>query len=96
MLKVLPHRHDALVVEPVEPPGAFGPIGHQTGLLEQPQVPRHGRPADRQLLGQLADRPVARAQQLDDRPAVRVPKGVEGVSGQGMQRHRPRVTEMLR
>jgi hypothetical protein len=33
------HRHDALVVEPVEPPGAFGPIGHQPGLLEQPQVP---------------------------------------------------------
>jgi hypothetical protein len=47
-------------------------------------VPRDGGPADRQLLGELADRPVARAQQLDDRPAVRVPEGVEGVSGQGL------------
>jgi hypothetical protein len=34
ILQVLAHRGDALVVEPVEAPGAFGPIGNQPGLLE--------------------------------------------------------------
>jgi hypothetical protein len=47
VLQVLAHRGDALV-EPVEPPGAFGSIGDQPGLLEQTQVPRDGGPADRQ------------------------------------------------
>jgi hypothetical protein len=32
-------------------------------------VARDGGPADRQLPGKLADRPVARPQQLDDGPA---------------------------
>jgi hypothetical protein len=77
VLQVLPHGRDALVVEAVEPAGALRPIGHQPGLLEQAQVPRDGGPADRQRLGQLADRPVAGVQQLDDRPAVRIPEGVE-------------------
>jgi hypothetical protein len=35
VLQVLAHRGDVLVVEPVEPPGAFGPIGNQPSLLEQ-------------------------------------------------------------
>jgi len=97
LLQVLPHGGDPFVVEPVEPAGPLGPIGYQAGILEQAQVPGHGGPADPvgERLGEFADRPVAGAEQLHDRPAVRVPEGVERVSGQGLQRHCHRVTELL-
>jgi hypothetical protein len=35
-------------------------LGHQPRLLEQAQVPRHGGPADRQLPGEFAHRPLLR------------------------------------
>jgi hypothetical protein len=83
-------------VEPVQPAGALGPVADETGLLQQPQVPRDGGPADRQLVGQLAYGAVALPQQLDDRAAVGVAQCVEGVSGKGAERDDAMVAELLR
>jgi hypothetical protein len=33
------------------------------------------------VVGELADRPIAAAEQLDDRPSIRITEGVEGVAG---------------
>ena len=52
----------------------------QAGPLQQPEVARDGRPADRQRVGELLDGPAAGAEQLDDRPAVRVAERVERVA----------------
>ena len=79
-LEVGADRVDALVVQAVEPPRALGAVGDEAGLLEQPQVPRDGRAADRQLVGELADRAVAAAELLDDRPPVGVAQRVERVA----------------
>jgi hypothetical protein len=46
---------------------------------------RDGRAADRQLVGELTDGPIAGAQELDDRPPVRVAEGVERVAGQRVE-----------
>jgi len=79
-------------VEPVQAAGALRPIGHETRLLQQAQVARHRGTADRELVGQLTHRPIARAEQLDDRPAVRVAEGIEGVSGKCFEGHLSIVT----
>ena len=50
------------------------------GPLEQPQVARDRRPADRQRVGELLDRPPAGPEQLDDRPPVRVAERVERIA----------------
>ena len=71
LLEVGPDRLDPLVVQPVDAPGAARLLGDEPGPLEQAQVPGDRRPADRQRVGDLAHRAVARSQQLDDRPAVR-------------------------
>jgi len=42
---------------------------------------RDGRTADRQRVGPLADRSLARAKQLDDRASMRISKRVERVAG---------------
>jgi hypothetical protein len=39
-----------------------------------------GRPADRQLRGELADRPGARAEKLEDLSPCRIAEGVERMS----------------
>ena len=54
----------------------------EAGVLEQLEVPGDRGPADRQLVGELPDGLIAGAEQLDDRPAVRVTEGVEGITGQ--------------
>jgi hypothetical protein len=56
---------------------------------------RHGRPTDRKLVGELLDRLVARAKQLDDRPPVGVPEGVEWISGSRAQCDSSIVTFLL-
>jgi hypothetical protein len=77
---------DALAVQAVQAAGAFRAVGDQAGVLEQPQVSGDGGAADRELVGELTDRPIAGAEQLDDRPSVRVTEGVEGIARQGAQR----------
>jgi len=68
-------------VEPVDPPGALGRLGDQPGLLEEAEVAGHGRPADRHLLRQLANRARPAGQQLDDPAPVGVAQRGEGVVG---------------
>src|SRR4051812_25288898 len=80
LLEVGAHRLDARVVEAVEPAGALGAIRDQAGLLEQPQVARDRRPADRQRVGELAHGAVARPQRLDDGAAVWIAERVERVA----------------
>src|SRR6195952_2043082 len=46
---------EPLGLQLVDAPSALGALGHEAGVLEQPEVPGHGRPADRQGLGDLAD-----------------------------------------
>jgi hypothetical protein len=59
-------------VEPIQAPRAAGVLGHQPGLLQDAQVLRNGRAADRELLGDLAHRALAGAEQLHDRASVRI------------------------
>jgi hypothetical protein len=82
-------------MEPVEAAGAHRPVRHQSSLLQQPQVARYCRPADREGFGQLLDRPIALPQQLDDGPAIRVAERVERVIGQGIERDGRMVTPVL-
>jgi hypothetical protein len=73
-------------VEPVQAARALGAVGDEAGLLEQAQVSRDGRAADRQGVGELLDRAVAAAgEQLDDRAAMGVAERVERVSGQRVE-----------
>ena len=82
-------------MEAVQATGAFGAVGDQAGVLEQLQVSRDGGAADRELVGELAYRAVAGAEQLDDRPPVRVTEGVEGIAGQRVQRDCSTVAKLL-
>jgi hypothetical protein len=68
-------------VESVEAAGALGAVGDEPRVLEQLQMPGDRGAADRQLVRELSDRPVAGAEQLDDRPPVRIAEGVEGIAG---------------
>jgi hypothetical protein len=72
-------------VKPVEPARALGTIDDETGLLEQPEMPRYGGAADRQLIRQLLDGPVTGAQELDDGAPVGIAEGLERISGQCLQ-----------
>ena len=83
-LEIEPHLVDALVVEAIDAPRPLWLLDDQTGVLEQSQVARHGRPADRQGVGELLDGPSSAAEQLDDRPPVRVAR-----ASNGSQRGRP-------
>ena len=78
--RVAPHlgeerldRLDAFVVQPVDAPGALRLLHHEPRFLQQAQVARHRGPADRQRVGDLADRPPPGAEQLDDGAPVRDP-----------------------
>ncbi len=53
-------------VDLVDAAGPFGPVGHQPGVLEHPEVLGNGRPAHRQSLGQFADRARPGGQALED------------------------------
>ena len=71
---------DALVVQPVDPPRSLRFLDDEPRFLQQAQVTRHRGPADRELVGDLADRPAARTEQLDDRAPVRVAQRLERIS----------------
>src|SRR6185312_11424937 len=79
-------RLDALLVEVVHAAGALRLLDHQPRVLEQPQMPRYGRTADRQLVGELPHRAATFAEQLDDRAAIGVAEGVERVAADPRER----------
>jgi hypothetical protein len=67
-------------VKLVNAPGAPRLVDHQPRLLQQPQVTRDGRPADWERVGDLANRALARAEQLDDGPPIGVTQSIEWVA----------------
>lgn len=54
-------------------------VGHEASSRQQLEVPRDGRPTDRQHVRNLLDRAWAARQQPDDRSALGVAQRVEGV-----------------
>lgn len=68
-----------MLVKAVKVPRADLLIGNKTRSVQHSQVARDGGTADRQLVGNLLDRSRASREQLDDRTAVRVAKGIEGI-----------------
>ena len=78
-VELVAQRGHADRVEPVDPAGADGALGDQAGVLEHLQVLGHRRPADRQLLGELADGPRPLGQARDDRAPGGIPQRVPAV-----------------
>jgi hypothetical protein len=80
-------------VQAVDPARAARLLDDEPGALQEAEVPRDRRPADRQPLRELADGSTglaARRQQLDDRPPVRIAERFEGVAG----RRRPALAQI--
>lgn len=69
-----------LLPEVIDPPGALRLLCDEAGSLQQPQVSRDSRAADRQGSGNLLDRLVAVSEQAKDRPPVGVAEGRERVT----------------
>ena len=74
-------RLDALVVQRVDAARSLRLLDDEPGLLQQAEVARDRGAADRQRVGDLADRPAAGAEQLDDGPPVGVAQRLERVTG---------------
>ena len=74
-------RLRAGIVQPVDVPGALDVLRHQAGLLQEPQMPGDGRPADRHHRRQSADRLGPLAEQLEDSAALRIAERCERVLG---------------
>ena len=62
-------------VELVDAPVADRPVYHQPSLFQHLEVLRDRGPADRQLIGKLADGPGTFCQKLEDRAPGRVAEG---------------------
>jgi hypothetical protein len=68
---------DACRVELVEVPRPVSPMRDETDPLEDAQMLRDRRPADRKLGCEVADRSRPRAEELEDLPARRIAECVE-------------------
>src|SRR3978361_1752638 len=89
-LDVVLHGLEPLGLQLVDAPSALSTLGHEAGVLEQPEVPRHRRPADRHGLGDLAHGEALGTEQPEDLAAVRVAQRLERVGN-----HRATVTPEL-
>jgi hypothetical protein len=67
-------------MEPVHAPSALGVIRNKARLFEHSKVTRHGRAADRQVIGQLLNRAAPSLQQLENGATVAIAECVERVS----------------
>ena len=70
-------RAQPVGVHGIDPPRADGFVLHETGILEDAQVLRDRRPADRERPRQLADGHRPAAQTHEDGAARAVPQGVQ-------------------
>src|SRR2546422_978337 len=77
--EVLLGRLDSETVQLIEATRALRLVDDETGIFQQTQVARDGRPADRQLVRDLLHRVGPRAEQLHYRPAMRVAERPEWV-----------------
>jgi hypothetical protein len=73
------HRLEPLVVEPVNAPGAVRFLLDQPRFLQQPEVARYGRSADRQLERERPDRARGVAEERQDLTTMRIAERVEWV-----------------
>ena len=85
-VEVVAHPQQPVRLDPVEAPRAVLAVADEARVLEHAQVLRDGRPADRQSVGELADRARPRLQRLEDASPCRVAEGVEDYS---VSRHLP-------
>jgi len=81
------HGFDAFRMQSVDTAGSLRFFDDETRQLQQPKVPRHRRPADREGVCNLLDREPPGSEELDDGSAVRVSEGFEGISDRGARRH---------
>jgi hypothetical protein len=95
LLEIRAHRGDPLIVKPVHASGAVHSVDHQPCALEEPEVPRDCRPADRKFVGELPDTPVTRAEEFHDRSTVRVAEGFERIAGRDAESDCASVTALL-
>src|SRR4051794_12775547 len=79
-VEVGPQVGHGLRIHAIHPPRADLAIDHQPGVLEDLEMLRDRRPADREARGQLADRSRDRRQALEDGLARRVAEGGHGSS----------------
>src|SRR4051812_27649868 len=82
-LDVCLHGLEPLGLQLVDAPSALCPLGHESGILEQPEVPRHRRPADRHGVGDLADGEALGTEQPEDLAAVGVAQRLERIGNHG-------------
>jgi hypothetical protein len=82
--QIIADRLDPLLMQPVDPPRSLGFLDHEAGVPKQTQVSRDRWATDRQLVGELLNRPSAGTEQLDDRAAVGVPERVEWIAADAL------------
>src|SRR3954463_8117080 len=73
------HGLEPFRLQLVDAASALCSLGHEAGVLEQPEVPRHRGPADRHGLGDLADGQAVCAEQPQDLAAVGVAQRLERI-----------------
>lgn len=76
-IEVVPQRVDARGVELVNPPVTLGTIDHQPRIFQNAEMLGDGGPADGEFAGQLAHRPRAVEEPLEDRPPGRITQGIQ-------------------
>ena len=70
-------------VDRIDAPGSFGAVRHQPGILQDAQVLGDRGPADRHLLGELADGAGGGRDTAEDGASGRVDEGVPGIGLRG-------------
>ena len=78
-VELVPQGANPIGLDLVDPPSPFGPVGNQPGQFQHPEVLGDGRPADRQVPGQVADRGWRLRQPVEDRPPGVVAECVKAV-----------------
>ena len=73
-----PELAEPFRVDLVDVPSALRLVDHEPRVLQDLEVLRHGRPADRQLARELADRARRAREPLEDLAPGRVGEGREG------------------
>src|SRR4051794_3824784 len=73
------HGLEALCLQLIDAPSPLCTLSHQAGVLEQPEVPRHRRPANRHGLGYLADGEVLDTEKPEYLAAVRIAQRLERI-----------------
>ena len=77
---------ERLRIEGVDPGLGHPPFPQESRLTKHPEVARHGRPADREEVGNVSGRQGALAQGIQNGAAGRIGNGAENRAG-GLRNH---------